>query len=79
MDKIHCIHQGLASQQERTLESQPVHLVIFTCKDTIAPGSVDYQLEMLNYKLYIFIKARLVQNMTNLHYFTITVMGIDYC
>ena len=53
MYKIHCIHQGLVSQQERTLESQPVHLVIFTCKDTIAPGSVDYQLKMLNFKLYI--------------------------
>ena len=67
-DKIHCIHQGLVSQQERTLESQPNHLVIFTCKDTIAPGSVD-QLEMLNFKLYVYIKARLVQNMTNLQYF----------
>ena len=41
----------------------------FTCKDTIAPGSVDYQLKMLNFKLYIYIKARLVQNMTNLQYF----------
>ena len=30
MDKIHCIHQGIVSQQERTLESQPAHLVIFT-------------------------------------------------
>ena len=71
-DKIHRIHQGLVSQQERTLESQPVHLVIFTCKDTIAPGSVDYQLKMLNFKLYVYIKARLVQNMTNLQYFIIT-------
>ena len=68
-DKIHHIHQGLVSQQERTLESQPVHLVIFTCKDTIASGSVDYQLKMLNFKLYIYIKARLVQYMTNLQYF----------
>ena len=65
MDKIHHIHQGLVSQQERILESQPVHLVIFTCKDTTAPGSVDYQLKMLNF----IIKARLVQNMTNLQYF----------
>ena len=55
------IHQGLVSQQERTLESQPVHLVIFTCKDTVAPVSVNYQLKMLNFKLYIYIKARLVQ------------------
>ena len=65
MDKIHCVHQGLVSQQERTLESQPSHLVIFTCKDTIAPGSVDYQLK-LNFKLNVYGKARLVQNMTNL-------------
>ena len=69
MDKIHCIHQGLVSQQERTLEGQPSHLVIFTCKDTISPGSVDYQLKMLNFELYVYIKARLVQNMTNLQYF----------
>ena len=37
--------QDLKSQQERTLESQPAHLVIFTCKDTIASRSVDYQFE----------------------------------
>ena len=79
MDKIQCIHQGLVIQQERTLGSQPVHLVIFTCKDTIAPGSVDYQLKMLNFKLYIYIKARLAQNMKNLQYFIITIIGIDYC
>ena len=79
MDKIHHIHQGLVSQQERTLESQPAHLVIFTCKDTIAPGSVDYQLKMLNFKLYVYIKARLVQNLTNLQYFTITIICIEYC
>ena len=35
--------QDLKSQQERTLGSQPVHLVIFTCKDTSASGLVDYQ------------------------------------
>ena len=45
--------QDLVSQQERTLESQPVHLVTFTCKDTITSGSVDYQLKMLNFELYI--------------------------
>ena len=60
MDKIHLTLQGLASQQERTLESQPAHLVIFTCKDAIASGSVDYQLKMLNFELYIYIKTRLV-------------------
>ena len=53
MDKIHITLQGLASQQERTLESQPAHLVTFTCKDTIASGSVDYQLKMLNFELYV--------------------------
>ena len=57
--------QDLVSQKERTLESQPVHLVIFTCKDTIASGSVDYQLKMLNFELYICIKARLVQSPMN--------------
>ena len=66
MDKIHLALQHLASQRERTLESQPAHLVIFTCKDTLASGSVDYQLKMLNFELYIYIKARLVQNLTNL-------------
>ena len=49
------IHLTLISQHERTLGSQPVHLVIFTCKDTIASGSVDYQLEMLNFELYVYI------------------------
>ena len=38
----------------------------FTCKDTSAPGSVDYQLIILSFKLFIYIKAKLVQNMTNL-------------
>ena len=79
MDKICLILQGLISQQERTLESQPAYLVIFTCKDTIASGSVDYQLKMLNFELYVYIKASIVQNLTNLQYFTITVRGIDYC
>ena len=45
--------QDPESQQERTLESQPVHLVIFTCKDTSASGLVDYQFKMLNFELYI--------------------------
>ena len=39
--------QDLESQQERTLESQPVHSVIFTCKDTSTSGSVDYHSKML--------------------------------
>ena len=67
------------SQQERTLESQPAHLVIFTCKGTIASGSVDYQLKMLNFELNIYIKSRLVQNLTDLQYSIIIVIGIDYC
>ena len=50
--------QDLTSQQERTLGSQSAHLVTFTCKDTIASGSVDYQLKMLNFELYVYIKAR---------------------
>ena len=79
MDNIHLTLQGLVSQQERTLESQPAHLVIFTCKDTIASGSVDHQLKMLNFELYICIKTRLVQNLTNLQYFTITIISIDNC
>ena len=45
--------QDQESQQEKTLESQPVHLVIFTCKDTITPGTVDYQSKMLNFELYV--------------------------
>ena len=65
MREVHLTLQDLISQQERTLESQPVHLVIFTCKDTIASGSVDYQLEMLNFELYVYIKARLVQSPMN--------------
>ena len=79
MDKIHFTLQGLISQQERTLESHPAHLVIFTCKDTIASGSVDYQLKMLNFELYIDTKGSIVQNPTNLQYFVITIIGIDYC
>ena len=51
----------------------------FTCKDTTASESVDYLLKMLNFELYVYMKARLVQNPTNLHYSIITVIGIDYC
>ena len=35
--------EDLESPQERTLGSQPAHSVTFTCKDTIASGSVEYQ------------------------------------
>ena len=79
MRKVHLTLQDLASQQEITLGSQPAHLVTFTCKDTITSGSVDYQLKMLNFELYIYIKARLVQNPTDLQYSIITIIGIDYC
>ena len=44
--------QDLESQQERTLGSQPAHSVTFTCKDTIASGSVEYQFKMLNFELH---------------------------
>ena len=55
MREVHLTLQNLISQQEGTLDSQPVHLVIFTCKDTIASGSVDYELKMLNFELYVYI------------------------
>ena len=58
MREVHLKLQDLTSQKERTLGSQPVHLVTFTSKDTIASGSVDYQLKMLNFELYVYIKAR---------------------
>ena len=44
MHNAHHMHQEHASQHVRTLGSQPSHLVIFICKDTIVLGSVDYQL-----------------------------------
>ena len=44
MHNAHHMHQGHASQHVRTLGSQASHLVIFICKDTIAPGSVVHQL-----------------------------------
>ena len=58
MREVHLTLQDLANQQERTLGSQPAHLVTFTCKGTFASGSVDYQLKMLNFELYVYIKAR---------------------
>ena len=51
--ETHLTLQDLKSQQERTLESQPAHLVTFTCKDTSASGSVDYWFKMLNFELYV--------------------------
>ena len=45
--------QDPESQQERTLESQPVHLVIFICKGTSASGIVDYQFKMLNFEHFV--------------------------
>ena len=38
MHNAYHMHQGHTSQHVRTLESQPSYLVIFTCKDTMAPG-----------------------------------------
>ena len=54
MHNVHHMHQEHASQHVRTLESQPSHLVIFICKDTVAPGLVDYQLKLLNFELYTY-------------------------
>ena len=79
MREAHLTLQDLVSQQERTLESQPVHLVIFTCKDTIASGSVEYQSKMLNFELYIVYTDELVQNLMNQQYFIITIIGIYHC
>ena len=45
MHNTHHMHQGHASQDIRTLESQPSYSVTFTCKDTIAPRLVDCQLK----------------------------------
>ena len=62
--------QGLKSQQERTVGSQPVHLVIFTCKDTTISGSVEYQFKILDFELYILYSEP---------YSIVNVIGIDYC
>ena len=43
MKGTHLTLQDLKSQQERTLGRQPAHSVSFTCKDTIASGSVENQ------------------------------------
>ena len=64
MDKIHLTLQGLASQQERTLESQLAHLVIFTCRDTCIRISGLPVENFHHFELYVYIKARLVQNLT---------------
>ena len=69
MHNAHHMHQGHTNQHVRTLGSQPSHLVIFICKDTIAPGSVDYQL--VNVELYTYLIAflsGLVQYLPNLEY-----------
>ena len=54
MREAHLTLQDLESQQEKTLGSQPAHLVTFTCKATIASGSVEYQFESVEFcELYI--------------------------
>ena len=48
--------QDPESQQERTLEGRPVHLVTFTFndhEDTRVSGLMDYQSEKLNFALYV--------------------------
>ena len=57
--------QDLESQQERTLGSQPAHSVTFTCKDTIASGSVEYKFIMLNFELYI-LYSELYRQISNI-------------
>ena len=53
--ETHHMHQRHTSQHMRILESQPrCSVTNFTCKDTIAPGLVDCQLKMLNFKLYTY-------------------------
>ena len=82
MHNAHHIHQEHASQQVRTLGSQPRHLVIFIYKDTTAPGSVDTSWQMLNFELYIYfvmVQSGLVQNMPNLKIFSVTVIIVEYC
>ena len=54
LHNVHHMHHGHTSRHVRTSESQPRYLVIFMCKDTIAPGLVDCQLKMLNFELYIY-------------------------
>ena len=55
MRHIHHMHQEHTSQHMKTLESQPRSIVIiFHCKDTLAPGLVDCQLKMLNFELYTY-------------------------
>ena len=51
--------QDPESQQEGTLGSQPVHLVIFTCKDTTVSGTVDCQSKKLNFELYVMYTDKL--------------------
>ena len=56
--EMHLMHQGHASQQERTLENLPRSIVTnFTCKDTTAPGTVIFQWEMLNFELYTYFRC----------------------
>ena len=78
MRETHLTLQDLEIQQERTLGSQPGHSVIFTCKDSTASGSVEYQFKMLNFELYIVYINELVQNPMNQQYSIVTVIGIYY-
>ena len=70
MHLMHQWHQGHASQQERTLESQPKSRVTnFTCKDTIATWIVNCQLGMLNFELYTYLVVLQTENNRNMPYF----------
>ena len=76
------MHQGRASQHVRTLGSQPSHLVIFICEDTIAPGLVDYQLanvELLTLHLFHSVLIWIGTKYAKFKIFCATVKVIDYC
>ena len=66
---MHLMHQMYlcnASQQERTLENLPRSIVTsFTCKDAIAPWSSNFQLEMLNFEICIYLVVLQTESITD--------------
>ena len=61
---------GSRKSTGKNFGSQPVHLVIFTCKDTTTSGLVEYQFKTLNFELYVLYSEP---------YSIVTVTGINYC
>ena len=57
---------GSPKSTRRTLESQLAHLVIFTCRDTCIwiSGLPVENVSPFYFELYVYIKARLMQNLT---------------